>query len=115
MLKFFLRNGMLVDKVHDKISCRQSSWFKNIYISSVEKNQATIEFESNFNKVRKDALSGKTWRMLEIEKKVIQEDKHKEKIKPLSKLNFSGTHKPYAIYDSYTFKHNEVPMDKPIY
>ena len=30
-------------------------------------------------------------------------------------MTFNGIHKSYEIYDSYTFKHNDVFMDKPIY
>ena len=36
-------------------------------------------------------------------------------MKQLSKLTFNGIHKSYEICDSYTFKQNEVLMDKPIY
>ena len=32
-----------------------------------------------------------------------------------SKLTFNGIHKSYEIRDSYTFKQNDVLMDKPIY
>ena len=31
------------------------------------------------------------------------------------KLTFNGIHKSYENYDRYTFKHNEVLLDKPIY
>ena len=36
-------------------------------------------------------------------------------IKQQSKLTFNGIHKSYENYDSYTFKQNEILMDKPIY
>ena len=36
-------------------------------------------------------------------------------IKKQSKLTFNGFHKTYPNYDSYTFKQNEVPKDKPIF
>ena len=36
-------------------------------------------------------------------------------LKKLSKLTFNGIHKSYENYDSYTFKKNEVDMDKAIY
>ena len=35
--------------------------------------------------------------------------------KQQSKLTFNGIHKSYEIGGSYTFKENEVLMDKPIY
>ena len=31
------------------------------------------------------------------------------------KLTFNGIHKSYENYDSYTFKQNEILMDKPLY
>ena len=36
-------------------------------------------------------------------------------LKQQSKMTFNGLHKSYTNYDSYTFKQNEVLMDKPIY
>ena len=39
----------------------------------------------------------------------------KKNIEQQSKLTFNGIHKSYTIYDSYTFKRNEVLMDKPTY
>ena len=36
-------------------------------------------------------------------------------VKWQSKLTFNGIHKCYEKYDSFTFKMNEVLMDKPIY
>ena len=45
----------------------------------------------------------------------IKKDDHKEIIKQQSKLTFNGIHKSYDNCDSYTFKQNEVLMDKPIY
>ena len=36
-------------------------------------------------------------------------------MKHQSKLTFNGIHKSYENCDSYTFKYNEVLMDKPIY
>ena len=43
-----------------------------------------------------------------------KDDTHKI-IKQQSKLTFNGIQKSYENYDSYTFKQNEVLMDKPIY
>ena len=45
----------------------------------------------------------------------IKEDDIDEIIKQQSKLTFNGIHKSYTTYDSYTFKQNEIIMDKPIY
>ena len=45
----------------------------------------------------------------------IRKDDNEKIIKQQSKLTFNGIHKSYENYDSYTFKQNEVLMDKPIY
>ena len=47
--------------------------------------------------------------------KFIKKDDYREIIKHQSKLMFNGIHKSYENCDSYTFKQNEVLMDKPIY
>ena len=39
----------------------------------------------------------------------------KKLIKQQSKLTFNGIHKSCENCDSYTFKQNEVLMDKPFY
>ena len=46
---------------------------------------------------------------------IIKKDEYREVIKRQSKLTFNGIHKSYENCDSYTFKQNEVLMDKPIY
>ena len=50
-----------------------------------------------------------------IKMKFIKEDDYREIIKQQSKLTFKGIHKSYEICDSYTFKQNDVLMDKPLY
>ena len=45
----------------------------------------------------------------------IRKDDTNKFIKQKSKLTFNGIHKSYTKYDSYTFKQNEILMDKPIY
>ena len=36
-------------------------------------------------------------------------------IKQPAKITFNGIHEPFRNHDSYTFKQNEVLMEKPIY
>ena len=45
----------------------------------------------------------------------IKKDETDKIIKQQSKLTFNGNHKSYANCNSYTFKQNEVLMDKPIF
>ena len=50
-----------------------------------------------------------------IKLEFIKNDDTDEIVKQQPKLTFCGIHKSCENYDSYTFKQNEVLMDKPIY
>ena len=45
--------------------------------------------------------------------KFVKENDYREITKQQSKLTFNGIHRSYENYDSYTFKQNDVLMDKP--
>ena len=118
MLKFYIRHGMIVDKVHNIISFRQSRWLeKYISFNTQKRNKAKNDFEKDFYKLLNNAFYGKTMENVRnrLKIKFIKKDDHKEIIKQQSKLTFNGIHKSYENCDSYTFKQNEVLMDKPIY
>ena len=118
MLKFYLRHGMIVDKVHNIISFRQSRWLKNyINFNTQKRNQAVNDFEKDFYKLLNNAFHGKTMENVRnrLKIKFVKKDDHREIIKQQSKLTFNGIHKSYENFDSCTFKQNEVLMDKPIY
>ena len=118
MLKFFIRHGMIVDKVHNMISFRQSRWLEK-YISFItqKRNKAKNDFEKVFYKLLNNAFYGKTMENVRnrLKIKFVKKDDYRELIKQQSKLTFNGIHKSYENCDSYTHKQNEVLMDKPIY
>ena len=118
MLKFYIRHGMIVDKVHNKISFKQSRWLeKYINFTTQKRNQAVNDFEKDFYKLLNNAFYGKTMENVRNrnKKKFIKKDNYREILNQQSKLTFNGIHKSYENCDSYTFKQNEVLMDKPIY
>ena len=118
MLKFYLRNELIVDKVHNIISFRQSRWLeKSKNFITQKRNQAVNDFEKDFYKLLNISFYGKTMENVRncLKIKFIKKDKYREIIKQQSKLTFNGIHKSYENCDSYTFKQNEVLMDKPIY
>ena len=118
MLKFYIRHGMIVDKVHNIISFKQSRWLeKYVNFNTQKRNKAKNDFEKDFYKLLNNAFYGKTMEHVRnrLKIKFIKKDDHKEIIKQQSKLTFNGIHKSYDNCDSYTFKQNEVLMDKPIY
>ena len=61
MLKFYARHGVIVDKIHEINSFKQSKWLeKNIKFVTQKRNRAKIEFEKDFRKLLKNILYGKT-------------------------------------------------------
>ena len=117
MVKLHVRHGMVVDKVHEIISFRQSRWLeKYINFNTQKRNNAKNDFEKDFYKLLNNAFYGKTMENVRnrLKIKFTKKDKYRELIKQQSKLTFKGIHKSYENCDSYTFKQNEVLMDKPI-
>ena len=118
MLKFYIRYGLIVDKVHSVISFKQSRWLeKNISFNTQKRNKAKNDFEKDFYKLLNNAFYGKTIENVRNRLKIkpVKKDDYKEIIKLQSKLTFNGIHKSYENCYIYTFKQNEVLMDKPIY
>ena len=60
MLKFHVRHGMIVEKIHEIISFKQSKWLES-YISfdTQKRNKAKNDFEKGFFKLLVNAAFGK--------------------------------------------------------
>ena len=118
MLKFYIRHGMIVDKVHEIISFKQSKWLeKYISFNTQKRNKAVNDVEKDFYKLLNNAFYGKTMENVKnrLKIKFVKKDDYREIIKQQSKLTFNGIHKSYGNCYSYTVRQNEVLMDKPIY
>ena len=118
MLKFYVRHGMVVDKIHEIISFKQSKWLeKYINFNTQKRNKAKNDFEKDFNKLLNNAFYGKAMENVRnrLGIKFFRKEEYKEIIKHQSKLTFNGIHKLYENCDSNVFKKNEVLLDKPIY
>ena len=49
MLKFYVRHGMIVEKIHEIISFKQSRWLeKYISFNTQKRNKAKNDFEKDF-------------------------------------------------------------------
>ena len=49
MLKFYVRHGMIVEKIHEIISSKQSKWLESyISFNTQKRNKAKNEFEKDF-------------------------------------------------------------------
>ena len=118
MLKFYVRHGMIVEKVHEIISFKQSKWLESyISFNTQKRNKAKNDFEKDFFKLLVKAAFGKFLENVRnrLNLELIKKDNIKKIIDQQSKLTFNGIQKSYENYDSYTFKKNEVVMDKAIY
>ena len=118
MLKFYIRHGMIVDTVHEIVSFKQSKWLeKYINFNTQKRNEAVNDFEKDFYNLLNNAFYGKTMENVRnrLKIKFNKKDDYREIIKQQSKFTFNGIHKSYEKCDRYTFKQNEVLMDKPIY
>ena len=114
MLKFYVRHGMVVEKILENISFKQRKWLE-IYISfnTQKRNKAKNDFEKDLFKLLINAVFGKFLENIRnrLKLELIKKDDIKNIIKQQSKLTFNGLHKSYENYDSYTFKQNQVVMD----
>ena len=118
ILKFYIRHGMIVDKIHNIISFKQSRWLeKYINFNTQKRNKAKNDIEKDFYKLLNNAFYGKTMENVRNRSKIefIRKSDTDKITKQQSKLTFNGIHKSYENCVSYTFKQNEVLMDKPIY
>ena len=118
MLKFYVRHGMIVEKINELISFKQIKWLeKHISFNTQKRNNAKNDFEKDFFKLLVNAAFGKFLENVRnrLGLELIKKNDIKKIIKQQSKLTFNGIQKSYENYDSYTFKKNEVLMDKAIY
>ena len=118
MLKFYVRHVMVVEKTHEKISFKQSKWLESyISFNTQKRNKAKNDFEKDFFKLLVNAAFGKFLENVRnrLGLELIKKDIIKKIITQQSKLTFNCVQKSYENYYSYTFKQNEIVMDKAIY
>ena len=117
MLKVFVRHGMIVDKIYEVISCKQSKWLdKYIKFNTQKRSKARNEFEKVFHKLLNNVFHEKT---LEIVRNCLRLEfiKKYEDMKIVSqqtKLTFAGINKSYENCDSHLLRKNESKIEKPI-
>ena len=98
MLKFYVRHGMIVEKVHEIVSFKQSKWLE-IYISinTRKRNKSKSGFEKDFFKSLVNAAFGKFLENVRnrLGLELIEKDNIKKIITQQSKLSFNGIQKSY--------------------
>ena len=118
MLKFYVRHGMIVEKIHERISFKQSKWLERyISFNTQKRNKAKNEFEKDFFKLLVTAAFGKFLENIRsrLDLELIKKDNFKKIVDQQSKLTFNSIQKTYENYYSFTYKKNEIVMDKAIY
>ena len=95
-LKFYVRHGMIVEKVHEIISFKRSKWLeKYVSFNTQKRNRAKKDFEKEFFKLLVNAAFGKILENVRnrLKLEIIKKDDIKKIIKQQSKLTFNGIHK----------------------
>ena len=118
MLKFYVRHGMIVVKIHEIISFKQSKWLEGyISFNTQKRNKAKNNLEKDFFKLLNNAAFGKFLENVRnrLDLELIKKDNNKKIVDQQSKLTFNGIQKTYENYYSFTYKKSEVVMDKAIY
>ena len=98
MLKFYVRHGTIVEKVHEIVSFKQSKWLESyISINTRKRNKAKSGFEKDFFKSLVNAAFGKFLENVRnrLGLGLIEKDNIKKIITQQSKLSFNGIQKSY--------------------
>ena len=98
MLKFYVRHGMVVEKIHEITSFKRSKWLeKYINFNTQKRNRAKNDFEKDFYKLLNNAFYETTMENMRnrLRLEFFKKDEHKEIIKQQSNLIFNGIHKSY--------------------
>ena len=117
-LKFYVRMGMIISKVHRIVSFDQSPWLANYIDYNTQKRaQVDSNFMKDYHKNLICSFFGKT--MEDVRNRIkVESAKNTDERKILrfqSRLDFDGIHKSYQDYDTYSFKSNVIKIEKPIY
>ena len=90
---------------------------KYISFNTQKRNRAKNDFEKDFFKLLVNAGFGKVLENVHnrLRLETIKKEDNQKIIKQQPKLTFNGIHKAYENCDSYTFKQNEVVLDKAVH
>ena len=87
LLKFHVRHGMVVEKIHERIPFKQSKWLENyVKFNTQKRYQAINDFEKDFYKLLNNAIYGKTMENVKIRLKIkfVKKDDYRKNIKQQS-------------------------------
>ena len=118
-LKFYVRMGMIIEKIHKIISFKQSFWLKK-YITLCSTKSALSKADSEIAFYKNLALSFFGKKKMENTRNCV--DVHfvpnygtENLIGAQSKLSFDGIHQVYEKFTSNMFKNQILKKERPIY
>jgi hypothetical protein len=116
MLKFYLRHGIILKKIHRAVSFKQSKWLEPyITYNTKQRSKALTEFLKNFHKLCNNAFFGKTCEDIRNRVEIKFASDRKTAVKYYSKSNFIGE----TVFDdnlsAVHFRKKSILFDKPIY
>ena len=99
MFKFYVRHGIVVEKIHEINSFKQSKWLERYILVLIQKkrNKAKNDFAKDFFKLLVNAAFGKFLENVRnrLRLELFKKDDMKNVFKQQSKLTFKGIHKSY--------------------
>ena len=117
-LKFYLRQGMIITKIHKVLQFNQSPWLKGYIAFNTEQRNKPWNslFEKNFFKLMNNSFYGKTVENIRnrLEIHLINNDEEKV-IKYQSKPNFMNTVTFTETLKAVKMRKKSITFNKPIY
>ena len=118
MLKFYLKEGLRITKIHTIYRFKQSPWLAT-YINKNTQNrsESKTNFEKDLYKLMNNAFFGKTMENVRdrINLDFISHNQIERIEKRQSKLSFKGIESHYSTFSIYKYEKETTIFDKPIY
>ena len=117
-MKFYIRYGIRILKVHTVYKFKQNHWLaKYINYNTEQRSKAKTEFQKHFYKMMKKSFYGKT--IENIRKRlnldlIDKSDTHRI-LNRQSKLPFDDKIAEYEKFSLYSFNKESIKFTKPIY
>ena len=118
MVKIYDKHGVVIEKVLEVISLKQSKWLEESVIFNIqEKIVSTNDFANDSHKFLDNSFHDRRMGNARnrTKKESTRKDYDDEMLKMQSKVTFNDINISYDSYDYYTVKQQEILMDKPKY